>query len=58
MAGSVDTLLDIFNTYTCDEICKLNIIHYGIGSVTSSDIELAEIFNGNIKYQYMYYQLL
>ncbi|OAD60395.1 Translation initiation factor IF-2, mitochondrial [Eufriesea mexicana] len=47
-AGSVGTLLDIFNTYTYDRICKLNIVHYDIGPVTNSDIELAEIFNAII----------
>ncbi|XP_017883166.1 translation initiation factor IF-2, mitochondrial [Ceratina calcarata] len=45
VAGSVEALLDIFDTYTSDEICRLNIVHYGVGHVTESDIELAETFN-------------
>lgn len=47
VAGSVEALLDIFDLYKSDKICKLNIVHYGIGSITSSDIELADTFKGN-----------
>lgn len=47
VAGSVEALLDIFDSYKCDKICKLNIVHYGVGSITSSDIELAGTFKGN-----------
>lgn len=47
VAGSVEALLDIFDTYKSDTICRLNIVHYGIGPVTNSDIELADTFEGN-----------
>ena len=47
VAGSVEALLDIFDTYKYDTICRLNIVHYGIGPVTNSDIELADTFEGN-----------
>lgn len=46
VAGSVEALLDIFDTYKYDTICRLNIVHYGIGPVTNSDIELADTFEG------------
>ncbi|XP_050589482.1 translation initiation factor IF-2, mitochondrial isoform X2 [Bombus affinis] len=48
VAGSVEALLDIFDLYKSDKICKLNIVHYGIGSITSSDIELADTFKAII----------
>lgn len=48
VAGSVEALLDIFDTYKYDTICQLNIVHYGIGPVTNSDIELADIFKAII----------
>ncbi|XP_076762732.1 mitochondrial translation initiation factor 2 isoform X2 [Xylocopa sonorina] len=48
VAGSVEALLDIIDTYTYDNICRLNVVHYGIGFVTESDIELAETFNAII----------
>lgn len=47
VAGSVEALLDIFDTYKYDTICRLNIVHYGIGPVTNWDIELADTFKGN-----------
>lgn len=56
MAGSVEALLDIFDTYTYDTICHLNIVHYGIGSITQSDIELADTFKGNILKEYHKYR--
>lgn len=55
MAGSVEALLDIFDTYTYDTVCHLNIVHYGIGSITQSDIELADTFKGNILKEYPKY---
>lgn len=58
VAGSVEALLDIFDTYTYDTICQLNIVHYGIGFITQSDIELANTFKGNILKEYSKYILL
>lgn len=48
VAGSVEALLDIVDTYTYDDICRLDVVHYGIGSITESDIELAATFNALI----------
>ncbi|KOC59717.1 Translation initiation factor IF-2, mitochondrial [Habropoda laboriosa] len=45
VAGSVEALLDIFNMYKSDKICRFNVVHYGIGAITNTDIELAETFN-------------
>ncbi|XP_076659263.1 mitochondrial translation initiation factor 2 [Halictus rubicundus] len=48
VAGSVEAILNIFDTYTEDNLCKLNVVHYGVGAVTESDVELAETFNAII----------
>lgn len=43
--GSVEAILDVFDTYNSHETCKLNIIHYGVGDVNDGDLELAKAFN-------------
>ncbi|CAK9808198.1 Translation initiation factor IF-2, mitochondrial [Anthophora plagiata] len=48
VAGSIEALLDILNTYTLDNICRLNVIHYGIGPIIDTDVELAATFNAII----------
>nr|CAD7574580.1 unnamed protein product [Timema californicum] len=44
--GSVEAILDVLETYDCNADCTLNLIHYGVGMVSETDIELAEIFKG------------
>lgn len=43
--GSVEALLDVFDTYTSNERCRLDVVHYGVGNVSEGDIELAKAFN-------------
>lgn len=43
--GSVDAILDVFDTYHSD-IVTLDILAYGVGSVTPNDIEIAKLFKG------------
>lgn len=45
--GSVEAFLDILETYT-SSLCKLDVVHYGVGNVTVTDIELAETFQAII----------
>lgn len=45
--GSVEALLDVMESYT-SSLCKLDVVHYGVGNVTVSDIELAEAFQAII----------
>ncbi|KAK3790305.1 hypothetical protein RRG08_034865 [Elysia crispata] len=45
--GSVDAILDVFDTYHSKK-CQLDIIHYGVGNVTESDVEIAAAFEGEI----------
>lgn len=44
--GSVEALLDILETYDRQDDCRLDVLHYGVGPVTVTDLELAQAFNG------------
>jgi translation initiation factor IF-2 len=43
--GSLEAILDVLETYDSKQ-CRLDIIHYGVGALTESDVNLAEPFNG------------
>lgn len=45
--GSVEALLDVMDSYHSSQ-CTLDLIHYGVGPITESDIKLAEPFNAII----------
>jgi len=45
--GSVEAILDVLETYESKQ-CKLDIIHYGIGNVSVTDIEYADAFKGKL----------
>ncbi|KFP24382.1 hypothetical protein N325_08637 [Colius striatus] len=44
--GSVEAILNILDSYDADDECKLEIIHFGMGDISETDISLAEAFNG------------
>ncbi|KAG8036359.1 hypothetical protein G9C98_003681 [Cotesia typhae] len=44
--GSVEAILDIFDTYGDENRCHLDVVHYGIGPVSEDDVELAQAFDG------------
>lgn len=46
--GSVEAILDVFDTYDNSDKCRLSIVHYGVGAITESDIELARTFDAVI----------
>ncbi|XP_012235806.1 translation initiation factor IF-2, mitochondrial isoform X2 [Linepithema humile] len=48
VAGSVEAILDVFNSYGSDDKCQLSIVHYGVGPVTETDLEMADAFNAII----------
>lgn len=51
VAGSVEAILDVFNTYGSDDKCRLSIVHYGVGPITETDLQIADAFGGkNISY--------
>ncbi|CAG5124153.1 unnamed protein product [Candidula unifasciata] len=45
--GTVDALLDVLDTYK-SRMCRLDLIHFGVGHVTESDVEIAADFNGEV----------
>lgn len=46
--GSLEAILDVFDTYDCSDKCRFNMVHYGVGPVTEGDIDLAKTFNAII----------
>ncbi|XP_069672304.1 translation initiation factor IF-2, mitochondrial isoform X2 [Periplaneta americana] len=46
--GSVEAILDVLETYNCNTECKLNLVHYGVGNVSETDVELADAFKAII----------
>lgn len=46
MDGSLEAILDVLETYDDHSKCKLDIVHYGVGNISETDIEMAEAFKG------------
>uniref|UniRef100_A0A8W7PP56 Tr-type G domain-containing protein n=1 Tax=Anopheles coluzzii TaxID=1518534 RepID=A0A8W7PP56_ANOCL len=46
--GSVEAILDVLETYDDNERCRLDVIHYAVGDVNESDLELARLFDAII----------
>ncbi|NWW72657.1 IF2M factor, partial [Climacteris rufus] len=46
--GSVEAILNILDSYDCEDECKLDIVYFGMGDITENDVTLAEAFNGVI----------
>lgn len=45
--GSVEAIIDTLDTYNSD-LCEMDLVHFAVGTVTESDIELAKTFNAVI----------
>ena len=43
--GSLEAIMDTLDTYHSKK-CRLDLVHFGIGNVTESDVELAKAFQG------------
>lgn len=43
--GSLEAILDVIDTYDNNDVCRLNVVHYGVGPVADGDITMAETFN-------------
>lgn len=46
--GTVEAILDVLDTYDSNTDCKLDVVHYGVGNVSESDVELARSFDAII----------
>lgn len=50
VVGSVEAILDVFSTYSSDDKCQVNVVHYGVGPVSETDLQMADAFGGKIIY--------
>ncbi|KAA0713329.1 Translation initiation factor IF-2, mitochondrial [Triplophysa tibetana] len=46
--GSVEAILNILESYDADDQCQLDVVHFGVGDISESDVNLAETFSGTI----------
>ncbi|XP_036291245.1 translation initiation factor IF-2, mitochondrial isoform X2 [Pipistrellus kuhlii] len=46
--GSVETILNIVDTYDASHECELELVHFGVGDISENDVNLAEAFHGVI----------
>lgn len=46
--GSVEAILDVLETYSDNDKCRLDVVHYGVGNISETDIELAKSFDAII----------
>lgn len=46
--GSVETFLNILDTYDAENQCQLDVVHFGIGDISENDINMAATFAGSI----------
>lgn len=42
----MEALLNILDSYNAQQQCDLELVHFGIGDVTESDVNMAETFGG------------
>lgn len=58
VVGSIEAILNVLVTYTDDQKCRLNIVHYGVGQISENDLELAETFDGIHSYWIIIYYII
>uniref|UniRef100_H3CLU2 Translation initiation factor IF-2, mitochondrial n=1 Tax=Tetraodon nigroviridis TaxID=99883 RepID=H3CLU2_TETNG len=46
--GSVEALLNVVDSYDAEDQCQLDVLHFGTGAVSETDVHLAEAFSGSI----------
>lgn len=49
--GSVEAILNVLDSYDADDECKLDVIHFGMGDISETDLSLAETFNGECMFK-------
>lgn len=43
----MEAILNILDSYDAQEQCQLELLHFGIGDLSESDVNMAETFSGN-----------
>ncbi|XP_026641025.1 translation initiation factor IF-2, mitochondrial isoform X4 [Microtus ochrogaster] len=46
--GSVETILNLLDTYDASHECELELVHFGLGDISENDVNFAETFDGVI----------
>lgn len=46
--GSVEAILNIVDSYDAQEQCQLDVLHFGVGDISENDVNMAEMFSGNL----------
>ncbi|XP_066586310.1 translation initiation factor IF-2, mitochondrial [Prorops nasuta] len=46
--GSVEAILDVVETYDEEKNCRLDVVHYGVGPLSESEVDIAKAFNAII----------
>jgi translation initiation factor IF-2 len=46
--GSLEAILNVLETYNCHDKVHLDLVHFDIGSIKKSDLDMAEMFNSII----------
>lgn len=44
--GSVETLMNLLDSYDAEDQCQLDVLHFGTGDVSENDVHLAHTFSG------------
>lgn len=50
--GTLETILELFSDYKEEQDIRINVLDYGVGSVTENDIETAETFHNTVIYAF------
>jgi translation initiation factor IF-2 len=54
VAGSLEALLDVLQTYDAQDACALDVVDVGVGVLTDDDLVMAEKFSGRLLVAHMH----
>lgn len=46
--GSVETLMNLLDSYDAEDQCELSVLHFGTGDISETDVQLAHTFSGSV----------
>lgn len=44
----MEAILNIVDGYDAQEQCQLDVLHFGVGDISENDVNMAEMFSGNL----------